>query len=135
MERDEAGVAVREVEVDGTVDLRERVGAAGVVEVVIADDADVRHRQALDETKIVLVPLVRAGAGEVAEVREEHRSRVEPGHLVEQLREDAVRRRVGPGARVARDDEAERVAHLRSLDLLRHPEVPVHGRSLSARGL
>jgi hypothetical protein len=53
---DEARVAVGEVEVHRPVEARERVRAALVVEVVVADDADVRDRQRLHEPQVVLVP-------------------------------------------------------------------------------
>jgi hypothetical protein len=46
MDGDEAGVPVGELEVHGAVDARERVPAFPVVQVVVADDADVGDRQA-----------------------------------------------------------------------------------------
>jgi hypothetical protein len=54
-ESDETGVAVREREVHRAVNTFEGVPAIRVVEVVVADDADVRDGERLDETEIVLV--------------------------------------------------------------------------------
>jgi hypothetical protein len=43
---------------------------AGIVEIVVADDAQVRNRQSRDLLEIALVALGRPGPGEVAEVGE-----------------------------------------------------------------
>jgi hypothetical protein len=72
----------------------------------------------------VLVPLGRPRAGEVSELGEEHRRRIEPGDLGHELGEDAVRRRIRPGSRVAGDDEAEGIVQRRALDPLGHEHVP-----------
>jgi hypothetical protein len=70
--------------------------AAGVVEIVVSDDADIRDRERFDEPKVCRVPLRRAGAREVTEVHEEER--LELGHLSYELPEDPVGSRVGPRA-------------------------------------
>jgi hypothetical protein len=65
---DEADVAVGEREVHRPVDGGERLPPARVVEIVVADHAQVREGEAGDEAEVVLVPLARPRAGEVAEV-------------------------------------------------------------------
>ena len=73
VDRDEPGVAVAELEVHRPVHLRPRLSPAGVVEVVVAGDADVRERQLVRHPQVVLVALARPRPGEVAEVGEEQR--------------------------------------------------------------
>jgi hypothetical protein len=93
---DEARVPVGELEVPRPVDRRPRLGPARVLEVVVADQADVRNRQPGDELEVVLVPIRPAGPGEVAEVRKENRGGAQRRCLTEQLDEDGVRGRVRP---------------------------------------
>ena len=107
------------------MDARERVPAALVVEVVVSDHAELGDRQRLDELEVALVPVASPRPGEVAEVGEEDRRRIERRDLAHQLREDRLGRRVGPRAAVAGDDEPERVGDRRALDLLRRPGVAV----------
>jgi hypothetical protein len=52
--------------------------ALGTSRFVVADDAHVGERQRLDEVQVALVPLDGAGAGEIAEIGEEHRLRSKP---------------------------------------------------------
>jgi hypothetical protein len=78
------------------VDGRPGLGGARVLEVVVADQADVWNRQRRDELEVLPVPFGRAGPGEVAEIREEDRDRAQLRCLTEQLGEDGVRRRVWP---------------------------------------
>ena len=98
-------------------------GLPGVVEVVVADDAEVRDRQVGCHPQVVRVALGGPGAGAVAEVGEEQRRGAQPRGLLQQLGEDRVSRRVGPGAAVAGDHERERILHRRRADALRHHEV------------
>jgi hypothetical protein len=109
------------------VDAREGLGAVRVVQVMVPDHADGRDREPGNEPEVVLVPLRRPRAGEVSELGEEQRRRIEPGDLGHELGEDAVRRRIRPGSRVAGDDEAERIAHRRALDPVGHHLVPSPG--------
>jgi hypothetical protein len=81
VENDEAGVAVGELEVPQAMDLRPRLGSAGIVEVVVADGADIRQLQVVDQSEVVLVALARARPGEVAQVGEEHRRGGQPRGL------------------------------------------------------
>ena len=61
VEDDEARVPVGEVEVARAVDLGPCVRAARVVEVVVADRAQVRYRQILDPPQVLLVALALPG--------------------------------------------------------------------------
>src|SRR3954452_13316342 len=129
VERHEPRVGAREREARRAVHAFECLEPGGDVEVVVADDAEVRNRQRVHQTQVVLVALARPGAGEVAEVGEEERRRLELGDLRHERGEDRVSGRVGPRARVAGDDEANRRLRGRSLDALRHRHVPLLGYS------
>jgi hypothetical protein len=78
----------------------------------------------------VLVARERARAGEVSEVGEERRSRIEGRGLTYQRTEDSVRRRIGPGSGVPGDDKTHRIGHRGALDPLDHdlvaPQRPLH---------
>jgi len=103
------------------VDPSPSVARARIVEVVVADDADVRQSQRLDVAQVVLVALDRAWAGEVAEVGEEHRRGLQSSDLPDKRGEDRIRGRVGPCSAVAGDHERERVLRRRLADTPRHP--------------
>jgi hypothetical protein len=115
------------------MDLRPRVGAALVVEVMVPDHADVRDREPVHQPQVVLVPLRRPGAGKVAQVGEEHRRGLDQRDLAEQLRVDAVGGGIGPRAAVSRDHEGERVADRRRADPLGHRAISSRGVHFSIR--
>jgi len=120
---DEARAAVGELEVPRPVDRRPGLGGAAVLEVVVADQADVRDRQRLDEREVVLVARAGAGAGEVAEVGEEERRGPQARRPAQQPAQNGVGAGVRPGAAVADDDEGERVADGRRADAPCHREI------------
>jgi hypothetical protein len=122
---DEAGVAVGEVEVPRAVDRGPGLRAAGILEVVVADQADVRDRQGLDELEVLPVAVGAPRPGEVAEIGEEDGCGLQLGGLAQELGEDRVGGRVRPRAAVAGHHERERVVDLRGADALGHAEVAI----------
>src|SRR3954463_11761168 len=133
VDRNEPRVAEPELEVHRPVNLLPERPAGRIVQVVVPDDTDVRDPERFHQAQIGLVPLERAGACEVSEIRKEERLTL--AHLSYELREDCLRGRVDPRTRVARKGKPQRLVEGRLLDPFRHLRVAQRRTSATRRGL
>lgn len=92
---------------------------------MVAEDAEVRQFQTIDDTEIVLVTIAGARTGEIPEIREEQRRRLESRDLVNELCVDRICSWVGPGSAIPRDYEPEGVTHHGILDAVRHLAIAI----------